>query len=152
MHDTNTTSRRNPITHHNKCNSILKQLESFIFCFLQPIISASFALQPVLLCAFTVQSSPKHFATACSHLQTRKRRPWQCVPSSFFQIAEPCYVFVQKHLACLPCWVIVVILAICPHHEKYWAKYFSLPCRILCFDLQFRSNLEHLAMCDSVLS
>ena len=145
IHDTNNTSRRDPINHHSKSHTILINFLSSICCFLQPIISVSFALHPVLLCAFSFHLSPIHLCHGLFPSPDPKTPTMTLCAQLLFQIAKPHHVSLPKHLACLSCrvpsWPAV----------KY-AKYVSSPCMILRIVLQFCRNLDHRVMCDAVLS
>ena len=53
------------------------------------------------------------------------------------QAPKPCHICLQKQLSCLSLGIsLVVILAMCPHHEKLLAKCVSSPRRNLYFALQ----------------
>ena len=129
--------------------SISTHVRSTIFRLFQLVISPNLERHTVLSCAMLTHSSPMHWG---SHLQSLKRRPWHCVPISFFTFRSR-IIFCARINCLLPFFgSLVVIRAMCPYHEKQLAKYVSLPCRSWCFALQLRSNLAHLVMCVSALS
>ena len=120
------------------------------FCFIQHIISSGFSS---VQCCFeffptTFQRSIEPLL-ACSHVHTRKRRPWHCVPNSFFSSCIHAVLLFEIILLIPLVGSVVVILDSCPHHT---AQNVSSPCKRLGFALQFRSKLHHLVMCDSALS
>ena len=95
------------------------------FCFIQHIMSSGFSS---VQCCFeffptTFQRSIEPLL-ACSHVHTRKRRPWHCVPNSFFSSCIHAVLLFEIILLVPLAGSVVVILESCPHHEQYCAKCF----------------------------
>ena len=124
------------------------------FALFQFIKSSNLERHTVLFCAMLTHSSPLHWVTACSHLQTLKRRPWRLAFCAHFllQAPKPCQILMQNQLSCLLPGISRRDSCNVTTPREVAGKVGFITVWELVFSLQLRRSLAHLVTCDSALS